>query len=225
MIILYQFDSCPFCWKVKALLNYAKQPYDVIEVSPFGMKELDFTDHKKVPVLKDGDKVITESANIVEHVNTHYSKLPVREDASKWSQWVDDTLVHYLPPMIHPNFKTSLKNFKIILGNTNMGAIKGFFIRLAGSIVMPKVAKKMKAKYGIEDASAEFLVAIDRFVSNGLKDQPFFGGNQPDLIDSSVFGVLHSSHELGVTSLASEHNQQFADWYQACLPLMSSKVN
>ncbi|MEE9351188.1 MAG: glutathione S-transferase family protein [Thiotrichaceae bacterium] len=225
MITLYQFDSCPFCWKVKALLNYAKQPYETVEVSPFGMKELDFTDHKKVPVLKDGDEVITESAKIVEHVNTHYSKLPVRDDASKWTQWIDDTLVHYLPPIIHPNFSTSMKNFKTIMANVKMNPIKRTMVKFAGSIVMPKVAKKMKAKYGIEDASGEFLTAIDKWVDSGLNGQPFFGGDQPDFIDCSLFGVLHSSHDLGVITLASEHNADFTTWYNACLPLMSSKTS
>ncbi len=223
MITLYQFDSCPFCWKVKALLNYARQPYNIVEVSPFGMKELDFTDHKKVPVLKDGDNIITESATIVDYVNSHYSKLPVREDAHKWSQWVDDVLVHYLPAIIHPDFSTSLKNFKHIMANTRMNPVKRAFIRFAGAMVMPKVAKKMKAKYGINDASAEFLVAIDKWVNSGLNNQTFFGGEQPDLIDSSVFGVLHSSHDLGVVSLACSHSPAFADWYNACLPLMSSR--
>lgn len=223
MITLYQFDSCPFCWKVKALLNFAKQPHELIEVSPFGMKELDFTEHKKVPVLKDGEEVITESAKIVEHVNNHYSHLPIRDDAEEWSGWIDDKLVHYLPSMIHPNFGTSLKNFKIIMKNSKIGAIKGFLIRFAGAIAMPKVSKKMKAKYGIEDASQEFLVAIDHWVDKGLNKQTYFGGKQPDLIDCSLFGVLHSSHELGVISLASQHNPTFAAWYQSCLPLMSSK--
>ena len=223
MITLYQFDSCPFCWKVKALLNFAKQPYDVIEVSPFGMKELDFTDHKKVPVLKDDDKIITESAKIVEHVNTHYSKLPVRNDAAKWTQWIDDVLVHYLPPIIHPNFKTSLKNFNVIMKNTKMGSLKRLITRFAGAIVMPKVARKMKNKYGINDANSEFLAAIDKWVENGLNGSPFFGGEQPDFIDCSMFGVLHSSHDLGVVTLATEHNKAFAKWYNTCLPLMSSK--
>lgn len=223
MITLYQFDSCPFCWKVKALLNFAKQPYEVVEVSPFGMKELEFTDHKKVPVLKDGDEIIVESAAIVEHVNTNYSKLPVREDASKWTKWVDDALVHYLPPLIHPNFSTSFKNFSAIMQNTKMGFIKRSLTRFAGAMVMPKVARKMKAKHAISDERAEFLTAIDKWVDSGLNSHPFFGGDQPDLIDCSVFGVLHSSHALGVIDLAKQHNPQFASWYEACLPLMSIK--
>ena len=129
MITLYQFQSCPFCSKVRALLTFTKQSYEIVEVSPFGMKELNFTDHKKVPVLKDGDEVIVESAKIIEHINTKYSKLPVDDDSKIWTDWIDQTLVHYLPPLIHPDFKTSLQNFSKIIkpGQFNwFGAVFNF---------------------------------------------------------------------------------------------------
>jgi microsomal prostaglandin-E synthase 2 len=221
MLTLYQFDSCPFCCKVKALLNYAKQEYDVVEVTPFGMKELDFTDYRKVPVLRDGDKVITESATIVKYVNDNYVNLPNDAESEKWVEWLDAELVHFLPPLIHPNFKTSYRNFALILKSNQFGWFKGSILRVMGSIVMPKVAKKMKAKYGIEDAQSEYLAEIDHWVSDALNGKAFFGGDKPDFVDCSVFGVLNSSHKLGVIDLAKQHNNGFAAWYDACLPLMT----
>ena len=221
MITLYQFQSCPFCSKVRALLNFTKQPYEVVEVTPFGMKELDFTDHKKVPVLKDGDKVIVESANIIEYLNQHYAKLAVNDEDKKWTDWVDNTLVHYLPALIHPDFKTSLQNFKNIIQPDQFGPIKGAFIRFAGALAMPKVARKMKAKYHIEDANKEFLEAIDHWVNDGLKGQRFYGGESPNFVDCSVFGVLRSGHQLGVIKPAKDYNKDFALWYDHCYPLMS----
>ncbi|CAA6828140.1 MAG: Unknown protein [uncultured Thiotrichaceae bacterium] len=221
MITLYQFDSCPFCWKVKALLNFAKQPYDIVEVSPFGMKELNFTDHKKVPVLRDDDEIITESSTIVNYVNDFYSKLPKQENSEQWSKWVDDVLVHYLPPLIHPNFKTSLHNFHFIMQNGSMGFIKKKLTGFMGAMVMPKVARKMKIKHRIDDTEAEFKQAIDKWVNDGLAGKDYFGGETPDFIDCSVFGVLHSSHNLGVIQLASDHNSDFAEWYRRCLPHMT----
>lgn len=221
MITLYQFQSCPFCSKVRALLNFTKQPFNVVEVSPFGMKELDFTDHKKVPVIKDGDKVIVESAKIIEYINDNYAKFPVDETAKEWTSWIDDTLVHYLPPLIHPNFSTSYRNFKNIVKDGQFGWIKTRIVRIGGAFVMPKVAKKMKAKYNIEDAESEYLAAIDHWAENGLKGQHFFGGDKPDYVDCSVFGVLNSCHELGVVKRAMQHNKHFALWYDRCHPLMT----
>ncbi len=221
MLTLYQFSSCPFCWKVKALLNYTQQPYEVVEVTPFGMPELDFTEHKKVPVLKDGDQVITESALIIEHINTHYSRLPIDKKSKQWTDWVDKTLVHYLPPLIHANFKTSFRNFKHILQDAQFGWFKGKLVHLMGAFVMPRVATKMKLKHNIENVEKEFLAAIDHWVEDGLAGHAFFGKDKPDFVDCSVFGVLRSSDQLGVIQLAKVHNNDFAKWYDACYPMMN----
>jgi len=221
MLTLYQFNSCPFCWKVRALLNYAKQPYEVVEVTPMGMKELEFTDHKKVPVLKDGDKVIVESAAIVDYINEQYAHAPKHDESKEWTDWVDQTLVHYLPALIHPNFMTSWKNFGAIMTAEQYPWYKAWVVRLGGSLVMPKVAKKLKIKHQINDEKAEFLVAIDHWAANGLKQQAFFGGEHPNFVDCSVFGVLRSGDQLGVVSLAKSHNSDFAAWYDRCHPIMS----
>jgi len=176
MITLYQFNGCPFCSKVRALLNFSKTPYDVVEVSPRGMKELQgITDHKKVPVLRDVDadgneKIIVESAKIIEYINENYAKLPVTDADKKWTDWLDKTLVHYLPPLIHPDFKTSFTHIKRI---SNSGGLKGFMVALVGAMVMPKVARKMKERHNIQNPQKEYLDAIDYWVKDGLNGKPF----------------------------------------------------
>jgi microsomal prostaglandin-E synthase 2 len=224
MLTLYQFDSCPFCWKVKALLNYANCEYKTVEVTPFGMKELDFTTHRKVPVLRDNEQVVTESAAIVSYVNETYVHLPSNSDAVKWVEWLDGKLVHFLPPLIHPSTRISYKNFALIMKKNQFGWFKGKMIHLMGAFVMPKVAKKMQAKHTIVDVEAEFLAEIDYWVNDGLQGKDFFGGDQADFIDCSVFGVLHSSYELGVIELAKQHNATFYRWYMACYPLMTTET-
>ena len=223
MLTLYQFNSCPFCWKVRSLLNYAKQPYEIVEVSPMGMKGLEFTDHKKVPVLTDGDKVIVESATIIDYVNDNYVHADKAESSQQWTSWVDDSLVHFLPPLIHPNFSTSWKNFGHIMEADQYPWYKAIFVRLGGSIVMPKVSKKLKTKHNITDEKAEFLVAIDHWVEQGLDGKNFFGGEQADFVDCSVFGVLRAGDQLGVVSMAKAHNPTFSQWYDRCAPIMSGQ--
>lgn len=225
MLTLYQFNTCPFCWKVKALMHLKQIPYQVVEVSPFGKKEIDFTDHKKVPILKDNDKVITESATIAQYIQKNYTELPeFNEREQEWMDWVDDTLVHYLPPLIHANFLISFQNFGYILKNGSFSPIKGFFVRLMGSIAMPRVAKRMKKKHNISNAREEFHEALDRWVEEGLRGQTFFAGNEAGVVDAAVYGILHSSHGMKVLSRALERNPQFAAWYQACDDLMAKPV-
>ena len=219
MITLYQFQACPFCSKVRALLTFIKQPYDIVEVTPRSMKELKgITDHKKVPVLKDGDQVIVESATIIEHINTNYAKLAVTKNDKEWTDWLDKTLVHYLPPLVHPDFKTSYTNIKKI---SPAGGIKGFLVPILGALIMPKVARKMKDKHNIKDPAGEFLTAIDHWVDKGISQKDFYNGTEAGFVDCSVFGVLNSVEKLGTVTLAKEHNPAFAKWYERCLPLMT----
>lgn len=221
MIILYQFESCPFCSKVRSLLTYIDQPFEVVEVTPFGMKELDFTDHKKVPVLKDDDDIITESAAIIDYVNEHYAKFPVDEITKEWTDWVDKTLVHYITPLVHPNFRTSRKNFKHIIPKGKYSFLKTTLLRFAGSVAMPKVAKNLQIKYGIRNPQLEYLSAIDHWLNKGIDGKLFYGGDKPNFVDCSVFGVLNSCHELGPVKMAMQQNIAFADWYNRCITLMT----
>lgn len=69
---VFQFESCPFCRKVRACLDYLKLPYEIVEVHPLSKKEtLEVApDYKKVPVLlvegEDGVKVqLRDSKTIV----------------------------------------------------------------------------------------------------------------------------------------------------------------
>ena len=219
MITLYQFQACPFCSKVRALLTFIKQPYEIVEVTPRSMKELEgITEHRKVPVLKDGEQIIVESATIIEHINTKYAKLAITENDKEWTEWLDKTLVHYLPPLIHPNFKTSYSNIKKI---SPAGGIKGLIVPFFGALIMPKVARKMKEKHNIQDPQAEFLTALDHWVDKGLKGQDFYGGEKAGFVDCSVFGVLNSVEKLGAVTLAKKHNPTFAEWYERCAPLMT----
>ncbi|MGB0846171.1 MAG: glutathione S-transferase N-terminal domain-containing protein [Thiolinea sp.] len=220
MLTLYQFRSCPFCGKVRAFLNHTQTPFEVVEVSPFGMKELDFTEHRKVPVLRDGEQVIVESATIVRHLNQHHAKVPVAEDAEAWMQWIDNKLVHLLPPLVHPDFRTSFRNFATVMSREQISGIKGFVIRLGGALAMPKVARKMKAKHQIENAPEEFAAAIEHWVTAGLAGNAFFGGDHPDQVDTSVFGVLHSVAGLDFLEQEKSQNQDFGRWYEACAVTM-----
>ena len=222
MLTLYQFNSCPFCWKVKAFLNYTHTPYDVVEVTPFGMKELDFTEHKKVPVLKDGDEIVVESTAIVRYLNDKYAELLPTPQDDEWLGWVDNTLVHYLPPLIHPSIAKSFKNLGLVMAGNNDGAVKRLFVRVAGALVMPRVANKMKLKHNIQNPAVEFQAAIAHWVDAGLAGKAFYGGEQPSMVDTAVFGVLRSAQGMGILEAAAVTNPEFGNWYEACRPMMGA---
>ncbi|GFS96285.1 prostaglandin E synthase 2 [Nephila pilipes] len=59
-LTLYQYQTCPFCCKVRSFLEFYGVPYKVIEVNPVMRQQLKFSKYKKVPILiaqeKDSSK-------------------------------------------------------------------------------------------------------------------------------------------------------------------------
>lgn len=220
MLTLYQFESCPFCWKVKAVLHYFDIPYRAVEVDPMKQKELEPLGAKTVPTLVDGDTVMSESSDIIDHViGQHVDAERAAEaglgvgEVESWRKWVDETLVHFLPPIIHGSFGTSWKTFGSVLSTSNYGPFKRQFVRFAGAMVMSRVAQKKARERGIDDAETGLRDAVDQWISKGLAGRPFHGGGAPDLADLAVFGVFRSTDGLAAVNLARSHNPAFADWY------------
>ncbi|XP_018319954.1 prostaglandin E synthase 2 [Agrilus planipennis] len=50
-LTLYQYQTCPFCCKVRAFLDYYGISYDVIEVDPVLRQSIKWSPYKKVPIL------------------------------------------------------------------------------------------------------------------------------------------------------------------------------
>lgn len=50
-LTLYQYQTCPFCSKVRAFLDYYGLSYDVVEVNPVFRKEIKWSSYRKVPLL------------------------------------------------------------------------------------------------------------------------------------------------------------------------------
>lgn len=62
-LTMFQYQTCPFCCKVRAFLNYYGIPHDIVEVNPVMRKELGWSDYKKVPT------VITQSGKTLHQLN------------------------------------------------------------------------------------------------------------------------------------------------------------
>jgi len=62
-LTLYQYQSCPFCCKVRAYLDYHGFSYDVVEVNSVWRSEIRWSKYRKVPIMlcHNGDE---ESAHV-----------------------------------------------------------------------------------------------------------------------------------------------------------------
>lgn len=65
-ITLYQYQTCPFCCKTRAFLDYYGVGYETVEVNPLFRREIKFSKYRKVPfITADGVQVCTCSVVIV----------------------------------------------------------------------------------------------------------------------------------------------------------------
>jgi microsomal prostaglandin-E synthase 2 len=210
-VTLYQYEPCPYCCKVKAVLDYLRIPYHVVEVNPLSKAETKtFTDYKKVPVLRlDDDEVVVDSSVIIARLRALAVERGVHQaDASDdqsgvslaeeeaWRKWVDDKLIILTPPNIYRTVPEALQSFEYVLTEGKFTALERQLAKYSGAAIMYIVAKRAKKKYGIDDERAALYAALNAFVDAVGKERPFLGGAQPNTADLSVFGVLRAMEGL-----------------------------
>ncbi|KAG1354158.1 prostaglandin E synthase 2 [Cocos nucifera] len=115
-VVLYQYEACPFCNKVKAFLDYYDIPYKIVEVNPLSKKEIKWSDYKKVPILVVDGEQLVDSSDIINKLShrLHPDNSAVDEEEAKWRRWVDEHLVHVLSPNIYRTTSEALESFDYI---------------------------------------------------------------------------------------------------------------
>ncbi|KAA0058142.1 prostaglandin E synthase 2-like [Cucumis melo var. makuwa] len=216
-VVLYQYEACPFCNKVKAFLDYYDIPYKVVEVNPLSKKEIKWSDYKKVPILVvDGEQLVDSSA-IIDQLShrvlsdKNVSSVSEDDEETKWRRWVDNHLVHILSPNIYRNTSEALESFDYITSNGNFGFAEKISVKYAGAAAMYFVSKKLKKKYNITDERAALYEAAETWV-DALAGRDFLGGSKPNLADLAVFGVLRPIRYLRSGKDMVEHTR-IGEWY------------
>ncbi|KAI4351030.1 hypothetical protein L6164_005419 [Bauhinia variegata] len=216
-VVLYQYEACPFCNKVKAFLDYYDIPYKVVEVNPLSKKEIKWSDYKKVPILMvDGEQLNDSSAIIDKLGQKILSKKKAdstleEDEETKWRKWVDNHLVHVLSPNIYRNTSEALESFDYITSNGNFSFTEKITVKYAGAAAMYFVSKNLKKKYNITDERAALYEAAETWV-DALNGREFLGGAKPNLADLAVFGVLRPIRYLRSGKDMVEHTR-IGEWY------------
>jgi microsomal prostaglandin-E synthase 2 len=223
MVRLYQYEVCPYCCKVKSVLDYKKVPYEKIEVNPMTHDELSWNkkayDHDKVPVLIDEDETVLESNDIIRYLDEKFPWKPIfaktKAGAARQESWIrfaDDELVQILPANIYRTIPEALDSFKYITKVGKFPAWKRYYLMLGGAVAMNIVAKKGMKKRGISDPRKALAGTLDKLAS-GLGKGGFLGGGEPDVADLVCHGVLRSVREMKVWKDVSK-NKKIAEWYE-----------
>lgn len=219
---LYQYEACPFCWKIKAILAYKNVAYETVEVHPLNKKEIAFSkDYRKVPIFLDKDDTqVNDSNEIMRYIEKIYRAKPLFEtqiskveEENAWLEWSGEVLARSLPPLIYQSFWESVEAFDYI---TKVGKFSWFqrrIIKYSGAFVMTMVAKKLAKKQSIADPKEHFMSCLLKLSSN-LKDKDFLGADKLNGADLAVYGVLRSVEILPAFSCLDEY-PLVKTWYYA----------
>jgi len=233
-IILYQYETCPFCNKVRAYLDYEKIKYQVVEVNPMTKAEKKVTPElasiKAVPVLAmDGHKtLLSDSTHIIRNLNNilnHYRPEAQRKTITEKEQadlaFVDQRVVILTAPNLYRTWGESLESFDYLAKNSQIAAnsskLNQWFTKYFGASVMYLLTqKKLNKKYGITDARESIYQAIKEWLA-GNNGAPFRGGSSPNLADLSCFGVFRAlePYPVGRDVMNPEKtSEEFVAWYK-----------
>jgi microsomal prostaglandin-E synthase 2 len=217
-VVIYAYETCPFCNKVRAYLDAVKVPYVVVEVEPLLKGELAWwPSYKKVPLAVVNGVVVTDSARIIDAVENLLRETTVSSPRSRTNQqlpllpltalspaaggigesqrrqWVDDVLVKLLTVNIYRTPSEALGTFDY-LTQRNFSAWSAFAAKYIGAAAMYGVARSrltaLKLPPGVDERAA-LATALTGFI-NDMNGAPFAGGSKPDISDVSAFGVLRA---------------------------------
>ncbi|XP_071948380.1 prostaglandin E synthase 2-like [Antedon mediterranea] len=171
------------------------------------LKSFLLTDQDLRQIVTYYPKIETESKGwmsrkVVEYSNRHEIMLgkPGKTNEMKlerkWRIWVDDVLVHNIPPNIYRTWNESVQAFSYIAEKAHFTSYEKFVIQYIGALGMYFVSKKLKKKYNLPDDVRSSLYGAANDWMKSVGKNSFQGGTEPNMADLAVYGVLSSIEGL-----------------------------
>ncbi len=182
----------PFCVKLEAILRAMDIEF---EIEPFNGNPAKFS-KGKLPVIRDGDKIIEDSELIYQYlVNKGYKDLDEHlTDLQKaqtvaFKALIEDNLTWF---MMRERWQSD-NNWNLYTKNALFGHMPAFAKLFIPNIIRKSVVKTIygqgTGRYNQQEISntiSKKLKALSLF----LDDQDYFFGNQLSSLDCTVFGLL-----------------------------------
>lgn len=167
----------PFCWLTKFALLHKSVPFETTPLRFAEKENYPNPDYAQLPVLKDGDEIICDSANIIAHLDKKYGGEPLAERGADratvefYKAWMGVHLFPALAPIlmirvfagVHEDDKEYFRRVR-----------EERFGKTLEELAMTPGTKE-KAEAGLQTLAAP------------LSRHKFLGGDAPNLADYTVF--------------------------------------
>ncbi|KAF6327949.1 prostaglandin E synthase 2 [Rhinolophus ferrumequinum] len=177
------------------------------------------TYYPPMKAMNDQGKEVTEFCNKYwlmldeKEAQRMYGGKEARTEEMKWRQWADDWLVHLISPNVYRTPAEALASFDYIVREGKFGAVEGAMAKYLGAAAMYLISKRLKSRHHLQDDVREDLYeAADKWVAAVGKNRPFMGGQEPNLADLAVYGVLRVMEGLEAFDDLMQHTR-IQPWY------------
>lgn len=170
----------PYCWLAKFALLHKGVKFETVPLRFAEKHNYPDPDHATLPVLKDDDQIICDSANIIAHLEKRYSESPLtvsdgeRAAVEFYKAWMSAHLFPALGPMmflrVHAAAHESDKEYFRTTREKRFGK------------TLEEVAMTPGAREKTEAALQTLAAPLVR--------HKYLGGDTPNLSDYTVFGVF-----------------------------------
>lgn len=217
---LHMLHTCPFCWKVRGLIEHLKLDVDYVSVNGMKIKkEVGFAgDWGKVPVFTDekGEHHL-DSTPLLKHIDLTYNdgKLAAIGDPGRqqeWLQWSDTKMSKATIPILYGSIGSALKTTLKISKIEKFGFFSKRLYAWAGFPIMWGIIARKRVKKDGRKPKQLWHDLLTEF-TDAHEDELYFGGKSPDLVDFSVFGYMRSISPFPQFSLLEDHTKGMA-WYR-----------
>ena len=212
---MYCFETCPFCFKVKALLGSRGIEYSKVEVDPTFKTQLKRSEWSAVPVFVDIDGTqVNDSNYILHYIDSKDScSFPRAGEDPEQDEWMDFSnliLGKSIVAVIYKSYITSVQALDYVTKIDNFSFGTRLVNKWVGGVIMRMVGKSRAKMFELPPReNLEFQ--LDH-MSSGIKSD-FFGGEEPNGADFANFGILRSMEGLYGFDIVEGHSKVWP-WYQ-----------
>ena len=199
-----------FSWRTRLALLHKGLEFEVRPVAVSDKEAIAFSGQDKVPILRDGERVVSDFWKIACFLEERYSERPSlfggsigQNLTSFFNMWADRELIPMLVPPLMLNVLDCVEEKDAVHHRTHMES-----------------AFKRK----LEDLYAERGKSLDQFrkrltpVRRILAASPFVCGEQPAYADYILFGILQWARVV-VAERVLEDEDVVAAWFERMLDL------
>ena len=200
----------PHCWKVRMAVAHKGLPWETVPVPFTQVASIEGGTSRRVPVIRDGEKVVEESYEIAKYLEATYADKPTLF-GGEGGEALTRQIINWSQASLHPEVT---KLCLMDIHNSLAPADKEFF-RNSREKMFGCTLEEFSDKHPKNaDALNKALTPLELT----LKDQAYIGGTKPLFADYVVFGALQWLNTTSSQNYLSG-DTQVSNWFKSLLDM------